>query len=832
MLKKMTSLFLILALSGTAYCSKKKKKNWLPLALIGSAAIAGGNGSITGRTVRKIIKGTPSTPLADVEVLADISGKTFKIKSSSDGVFNLAVSGAVRGSGTTAFFRKDSFAESARAITFDIPNLRVDLGDVEVLTQDEANALPLGTSDSGTGPIVKGQIIDDFTSNPLDQASVNISIASGTTLPAVTDSTGSFTIQNSKLKSGSSYNITVSKQNYLESSNVTVNITGDTNTVNGNPIRLYRAYGSITGTVIDDSGAPLAGVSISSVDSKGATVSGASDSSGNFTLASSAFLLGSDYTLSITKSGYSSLTSTVPISITGNNTLTPNPFVLTISGTISGTVGTASCGNVTLSFTDSNGNPVSTTVTGGSTYTLNNTLTTGQNGIKKGQTYSITAVSSGAPGCETAVLSTPAITEGTNSFNISLTARVACGAGNTCIAGKVVDASDTASALQGITVSTVDSLGTTRTATTIAAGTFSMAGTFNNGATFSLLVSAPGYTGATSTVGQTISVQVTVAAGLTHNITGNGDTTLFSTNDIKLYPIGISATIGASKKKFYQGVRQTYEKFLTEKWGFTVSGRDVTDLNTASSFYIHTDDVSQPPTPPGSYCSGYTYRHANIMAVNGNVSKGVIQESNNDPRACNTPIRGATGGGSDPGGGGVASGGFDPSHSVMYMFYVANTGSFTVTVTNAPYSVKLPAANTAIKIYNAGGTQVGSSAGTGTASVSIGSAGWYFAEIAGTSRSAYGFFDVKVTGPTQTSSGTLGNWTTNNLILSWYDHSTRIIHIAGSGESGSVGNINITSMAEYGKIIRGDFTATLRQVTAAGTTTAVTVGYFNLIRAE
>ncbi|HNO22315.1 MAG TPA: carboxypeptidase regulatory-like domain-containing protein, partial [Leptospiraceae bacterium] len=651
MLKKMTSLFLILVFSGTAYCSKKKKKNWVPLALVGSAVIAGGNGSITGRTVRKKVTGTPAVPLSEVEVLADITGKTFKIKSSSDGTFSLAVSGAVRGSGTTAFFRKDSFAESARAITFDIPNLRVDLGDVEVLTQDEANSLPLGTSDSGTGPIVKGQIIDDFTSNPLDQASINISIASGTTLPAVTDSTGSFTIQNSKLKAGSSYNITVSKQNYLESSNVTVNVTGDTNTINGNPIRLYRAYGNITGTVIDDSGAPLAGVSVSAVDSKGATASGATDSSGNFTLTSNAFLLGSDYTLSITKSGYSSLTSTVPISITGNNTLTPNPFVLTISGTISGTVGTASCGNVTLSFTDSNGNPVSTTVTGGSTYTLNNTLTAGQNGIKKGQSYSITAVSSGSPGCETAVVNTSAVTEGTNSLNISLTARVACGGGNTCIAGKVVDASDTASALQGITVSTTDSVGTTRTATTSAAGTFSLAGTFNNGATFSLSVSASGYTGAASTAGQTIPVQVTVAAGLTHNIVHNGDSTLFNlaTSDIKLYPIGISATIGGSKKKFYQGVKQTYEKFLTEKWGFTVSGRDVTDLNTASSFYIHTDDVSQPPSSPGSYCSGYTYRHSNIMAVNGNVSKGVIQESNNDPRACNTPIRGATGGGSDPG---------------------------------------------------------------------------------------------------------------------------------------------------------------------------------------
>src|SRR6185295_19107497 len=110
--------------------------------------------------------------------------------------------------------------------------------------------------------------------------------------------------------------------------------------------KLFRGYGQITGTILDDAGQPLAGAEVSATDSKGVSYKANTNGSGKYTLKSNFFLMGNSYPVKVIKSGFLQSETTAPISIAGENTADGK---LNIEGTISGTVGDASCGNVTLS---------------------------------------------------------------------------------------------------------------------------------------------------------------------------------------------------------------------------------------------------------------------------------------------------------------------------------------------------------------------------------------------------------------------------------------------------------------------------------------------------
>lgn len=793
---------IILALSLFIFqCNSKNKNKFLPIALgaltsvQGSGGLANEKGIISGT-----VKDSSDNVLSDVEVSIDVRGTNFNTKSGTDGTFLLEVSGVTRGDGFNTNFKKSGYEVATKSTIFELANLRVDLGTIKmtILTGVSSISASNGTGSSSstsagvTTRTVIGKVIDDFSGNGLSSVAVGIAVPDGTSIAATTDSTGSFSVRSEKFNLNSSYTITLTKTNYITRSDVSVSISGDSSKPTGDPIRLFKNYGIISGKIYDDAtGSPLVGVTVTSTDSKGNIITATTDANGDYTLTSSnnAFYVGTDYSVSYTKSGSATVTKTVTISSNGTNAV--QPFELKITGVIKGTTGTATCGSITLTAYDSsNSQVVSTSATGGSSYTLQSDL------FKKGQAYTVKAT--GSSGCENAEASVTSMAEGDNTLNITMPLKVTCGGGNTCITGVIVDNFDNTIKLTA-SVKVTDQGGVVRTATADSSGAFSVAGSFTKDSSYNFEFSMSNYTGNTDPLKETKSVTINVLAGQTQAIVGN----------IALYPIGFSATINGTVYNFNNFTKQSYEKFLTEKWGFTLSARDKTDLNTANSFYLHVDDtIAFPSSIPGGW------KYVNYIPINGSVVRGAIAEwTSSDTRP---GVR-------------TSSDTLNPSHPVMYCFYVVTAGTFTIETTGST--------DTSIKLYNSAGTQVTSSNTGGTPTIngkitnqSL-STGWYFIEVNGETTSIYGVFDIKVTGTAQ-SNGSTGTWNTNDLILSYYSHADKTMYIAGSDESGSSGVITFTNNGSVGNISRGTFSGTLRAINASGATLPVTNGYFNVIRKE
>ncbi|MCP5501807.1 MAG: carboxypeptidase regulatory-like domain-containing protein [Leptospiraceae bacterium] len=815
-------------------CTKKKKKVFLPILALGVAASANQQsfGVVTGRLI-----GMDSNPISDVQVSLDAKGRVNTAITGSDGTFTLQIPGVSRSEGFTAGFTKEGYAGTSRSVFFELANLRVDLGDITLYTSSEASTIELAKG--GTEYKITGRVYDGYDNTPLSAVSISITVSGSSPVTALSDSNGYFSLQSSKLSLGSSYTISVSKTNYISDSSTSVSITSTSNTAGD--IILTRSYGSISLSLLDDhTGFSLSGASVSSVDSKNATVN-AVESSGVYTMSSNYFLLGKDYTVSISKTGYTSAGPKVAISGTGANSLAQNPYELYISGKITGTLNIADCGSVTVKAKDKDtsediktagGVDLSQSFSSGSTYSIDNILTEYGNSFQKGKTYTLTFTSTGSPGCETKNVDTAALVAGDNTLNVTLIQKVACtGAnGSECLSGKVVNSQDTSLIVAGVNVSVNDQNGTARTAVTDSSGNFTIVGAFENNQAYTLSCSVEGYEDTTSCYSATFSVGNNLSKDL---------------GSISLDPEGIYVKIDGVSYTFNHYTRQTYEKFLTEKWGHTFTSRNSNDLNIASSFYIHADDTSQLSLPnivvsDKSGCSSYYHRHSNYVLIDGDVAKGALFESLNDSRACQSVIRGKTGGGADPGGGGVVSGGYEPSHSLLFHFYVSATDTIILQTEDSPGAYNAKNLDTKMRLLNSSGTEVvawTSGGGTPATHAKISqslTAGWYFVEVKGEATSNYGVFNLKVSSQAknQTAISSTGTWSTNNLILSFYNHSNRTIYIAGENESGSSGSVVITSIGKYNEYMKGTFTGTLRAVNETGNTVTLTNGFFNIKRKE
>ena len=241
-------------------------------------------------------------------------------------------------------------------------------------------------------------------------------------------------------------------------------------------------------------------------------------------------------------------------------------------------------------------------------------------------------------------------------------------------------------------------------------------------------------------------------------------------------------------------------------------------MATASTFFLHTDDNS-PLTIPASLIPTNTIdtAHSNpditdirttFLPIGGGNIRGAVQEG----LAANSRAQ--------------AWGIFG---EVFYHFYVANAGSVTLQT--------IGSTDTYMHLYNSSGTQLAiddNSGATNNASITQAlSTGWHFVKVRGSNSTKFGIFDVNITSAVaQTSWPVNSPYSTNNLILSWYDHATKLVYIAGQNEQSSTGSITVDKMEEVGKLSRGTFTATLKSVDSAGTSKSITNGYFNVVRAE
>ena len=308
-----------------------------------------------------------------------------------------------------------------------------------------------------------------------------------------------------------------------------------------------------------------------------------------------------------------------------------------------------------------------------------------------------------------------------------------------------------------------------------------------------------------------------------------------------LFPIGIFANINGSSKYFKSQIKQTYEKFLTEKTGLTISAR-TGDLQWTSvspqktydydAMYLHLDDTPKilPNVPEGKWSNHVpvnplpTICSPTVSSPCSPESNGVLAENiGADSR--------------------IAA--WDIKNYVYYHFYAAVPGMYTIQTTGST--------DTYITLISQTGANLGSDDDGGTGSnAKIGPINllrnWYYIRVKGKNDNVFGFFDVSVTGPVQAEANYVpmmaATYATNcasnngNLALSWYDATGHAMYIAAPGENGGcTASATLEKHGPVGDIVRGRFGGTLRPVAPTGSSAIVTStgqlkGFYNIIRSE
>lgn len=640
---------------------------------------------------------------------------------------------------------------------------------------------------------ITGQVLNNLSANGLEGATVDILDSALNPMTTTTDTNGFFSLTSENFLSGSSYNLTLSKTDYISRSDITVDIATSTNIVNGSPVSLYKNSGAITGFVRNNESLPLVGVTVSVVDGRGDTVQVTTDGGGFFRLNSDAFFIGETYPVEFSLPDYQPETSSVTIGVPGDNIIADSPLSLPASATITGQVndtGALPLAGVAVS-TDCGGTPVETTTDGSGAYTLESDC------FAEGVVYSLDfSLTDYLP----ANVNSPALEPGENPAGTTVLS-LDSGGSPSDVHGNVRDywyysILGESGLLSGVTVEAVDENFVRRSTTTDGSGAFTLSGAFQDGNSYTVEASLIGYTGET----------LVSRAEAPFTMTGT-DYTLPA--PVLLYPRGVFLEIqrddegSPGQYEFTHHRKQSYEKFLTDKQGFTFSARDDSDLDQAGTFYLHFDwENGYPGVPEG--------QHSNYIGVNATPQKSILAEGiGGDTRAVTWNVK----------------------NYVYHHFYVSSPGSFTIQTTGG--------VDTQMNLYNSGGgLLVGdNNSGSGSnalISTSLGSSGWYFLRIVGNNDS-YGFYDLAVTGPDQGGDVPVPRSfsTASDAVLSWYDITGSRMYIAAPDESPSSGTFDLALYGAVGEMIRGSaVTGSLRAVDSSGKTAALSRGFFNLVRTE
>ncbi|MDZ7729951.1 MAG: carboxypeptidase regulatory-like domain-containing protein [Natrialbaceae archaeon] len=363
---------------------------------------------------------------------ADLSGATVTIDSTGQSATTDA-----NGTYTIADVAPGSYNLTASLANYsDATATNVTVGPGEAVTDVNLTLVELNGTVSGT-------VTNSSDGTALANATVEVV---GTDQTATTDATGNYTITD--VVPGT-YDVQAAAPGYVaETQNVTVPANG-TATAN---FALDPAEGTVTGTVLDNSGSPVEDVTIEAGNTS--TTTGAA---GSYTLG----VAFGNYTVTAEKTGYDNDTATVTVNAT-TTPVTQNFTLVAQNGSISGTAtdqdGTA-LGSVTVTI-DSTGQSAMTDANG--TYTLAN--------VSPG-TYNLTAsLANYSDATATNVAVGPG--EDVTDVNVTLVAQ------NGSISGTITDA-DTGAAIDNASVT----LETGQTATTGATGAYTITnvvpGTYN-----------------------------------------------------------------------------------------------------------------------------------------------------------------------------------------------------------------------------------------------------------------------------------------------------------------------------------------------------------------
>ncbi|MDX6182696.1 glycosyl hydrolase family 18 protein [Flavobacterium sp. Fl-77] len=221
---------------------------------------------------------------------------------------------------------------------------------------------------------VSGTVLNGTT--PVSAATIS-AVSGATTLTAVSDAAGNYTVAN--LVSGSDYTVTITKTGLTFTPASTVYTAINSNkTLSFTQTVVNPVYYTVSGTVLNGT-TPVSGVMVSATSGT-TTLTAVSDAAGNYTVAN--LVSGSNYTVTAAKSGLTfTPASTVYNAISANKTLsfTQNvvtPVYYTVSGTakngttaVAGVTVSATSGTTTLTaVSDASGNYILSNLIAGSDY--------------------------------------------------------------------------------------------------------------------------------------------------------------------------------------------------------------------------------------------------------------------------------------------------------------------------------------------------------------------------------------------------------------------------------------------------------------------------------
>jgi len=735
----------------------------------------------TARINGTVFDQTGETVLSDVTVAVKVGDQTYETKTGVDGTFVLTTGPVDRSVGYNLTFSKGQLVAN-RSLVFVLSSLRIDMGDVQLYPQIQSTCQ------------VSGQVLDDFSSTPLSGAVVSFINSQNQAISTMTDASGEFVISDDYFQDGSTYAFSITKSQYLPQY-ATVTISGESNTIDHNPVHLYLSYGAINGTIMDDeSGSPLALAMVTVKDSQNNTICANTDQNGQFQLTSPYLHLGQTYSVIVAKENYGNKTIAVTLNLPGNNTISSTPVSLNIAAIVTGKVISAVDAPVSgahVTTIDAAGNTFSEETDTNGLFTI-----TGME-LHKSSTCTLNFTHDNY---ENKSLEISTIIQGTNDIGTVTLDPKLQGSGTHTISGRVINSWDTS---QGVPANIVikDHDNIDRTATCDNYGNFSVSGSFIPSIAYVIYASMTNYTGEQDSAHAQKIVTISQSAS---QYVGN----------IPLYPSGIFFKINGKSYGYQTNLKQTWEKFLTEKTGFTLTARDVQEPETASAVYVHTDDIIQLPHVPGDVQSSY-------ISVNGNTKSAAVTSGTLNDERTHVPA--------GPRNQNVTLPSLKMSNSVMHHFQITDTGTFSIETSGEIASyLKL-------ELLNGNGETISSVSNSANSNANISQQslqpGWYFVKVSGVNDTIYGVYNIGITG-TQQVSGSTGTWTTDNLIISWYDTSDQRIYIAGKDEDGSTGTIDISMMGGVGKLTRGTFSGTLRAVDTTGDTIDISNGFFNVIRSE
>ncbi len=857
----------------------------------------------TGQIVGKVV-GPDGTAISGVTVTTSHNGEVLTATSTSSGAFSFTLKEVTRGMGFNLQFSKTNFENAAQAAVISLPNLKVDMGNVvmyitgssadltvrkitgqvldnfsykplagaNVTTTDSAGqVLVVTTDDNGRFALASSYFalgstfaVGVYKSNYITRTDI---------IAVITAEEN--TIRNNPIrlyqKFGSIYGYVTEDSLGTPLNGVSVTLTNS----NNQQITCYT--GGNAGTY--DSPEPLApGLFCPDMDDDfGTTNYGANG--GGFKIKDQFLLLGNRYLITLSKTSanctnrvaaandcYKTRTTYADVLLTGNNAIPGLTQALYWDAWIYGTV-SAGAGVTVKMYNASDTYITETTTTAGGAFLLDNPQ------IVRGAQYKHTKEKNGY---SSRLIGNPAPND---PVPVTITIRGANNAGavtmtalpppSQTLIGVVRDYWSTQT-VSGALVSITDNDGL-RTATTDTFGAFSISGNFTCGNNYVMQISKTGYTGELLVARQTLKISLPMDAFL--NTSGGGCTRVSgpATYDLeavsvcgaegspgvgtascsgytRLYPIGLFASISGAgvlspgQKRFQYQVKQTYEKFLTEKVGLTISGRMGALQLTSSTpqknwdydtLYVHFDDTPRIlPNPP----EGRWSNHVPVNPLPTTCTPTVTE--NCSPKSNGVLTEGI---GADS-----RTVQWDLKTYVYYHFYAAAPGSYTIETTGST--------DTHITLIAQTGANLGSDDDSGSGSnariTMTLSRGWYYIKVRGKNDNVFGFFDVRVTGPVaaEINYGTMlsptATYSTNcatnngNMVLSWYDATSHLLYIAAPGEGGACSATGtIEKHGPVGDIIRGRFDGSLRPIAPSGANATIESslpfrGFFNVIRQE